>query len=271
MKCAPRIATPIALARRQGAFTLIELLVVVAIIAILIGILLPALGRARESARDIQCKSQLRQVGLAYQAYFSDYRDPAFPDIRGGPNRNLYQRWKVMQILKDYTDDRREMWRCPSASGVTSVLAWIDENGSIGDGTGTASPYFVAKNLDEDPEFDYVKDYINEYWVQDNSNVVNVPHRKIPAFSELVIAADAIDWIPRHFSSGSVSYFVQETTNPDDADPLSGKINMVKADFSVVSYDRRGAYARDRFGSEPKFLNWGARYPGSRSVYNPRP
>jgi len=57
--------------RRKG-FTLIELLVVMVIIALLVGLLLPALARAKEEARKTQCRSNLRQIGLAYQMYAND-------------------------------------------------------------------------------------------------------------------------------------------------------------------------------------------------------
>jgi prepilin-type N-terminal cleavage/methylation domain-containing protein/prepilin-type processing-associated H-X9-DG protein len=76
----------------RRAFTLVELLVVIGIIAVLIALLLPALQRARQQAMQVQCMSNMRQVGQALVIYSNNWKGYPYPPRRGA-NSAPDERW----------------------------------------------------------------------------------------------------------------------------------------------------------------------------------
>jgi prepilin-type N-terminal cleavage/methylation domain-containing protein/prepilin-type processing-associated H-X9-DG protein len=225
----------------KRGFTLIELLVVVAIIALLVSILLPALGRARENTKGAVCSSNLHQLAIS-SAYYAQENQDRLPYIQGtrvsGTNppkyKAPYYQYNQLLLFYKYLPDLK-IYRCPSARDKNSVQVYAGEAGGLGE----HGSYYTVKGSDYNfrgpmkagywpgvNPADYpdmpVKPLYTEYYFNDwggdadfgdpaktpipsvSGNLIN----NIPLPNLAVIMSDAV-WeaeIPRHFGANNFAF-----------------------------------------------------------------
>jgi len=197
--------------KHAKGFTLIELLVVIAIIALLLAILLPALGRAKEQAQKTRCLANLKQIGLAMHLYANDY-NYLLPRAELRPGVAIYtgidMRWPVLYMpyvggLSDKFENyyELEIYDCPSYPLKEQT---VDYCNNAFDLKGTFNECFGFTKLDDFPRH-ATTICLADYEYLPNQNQIKIIYKDDPTETMKVKMQSLDVWRPSHLPSAPES------------------------------------------------------------------
>ena len=264
--------------RRGGGvgFTLVELLVVIGIIAVLISILMPVLGRARQSAQTVKCLSNLRQIGLAIMQYSVDNKSFLVPGeiTKAGA---VVDTWNTILVVGKYlpapsqesvgsssfenSSDGDSTFRCPS--GINNRLGVPITPSSPYDGRGAG--FTRWQSLDLQPNLRVDTWYgINGWTASDATNGPNAfkryPFTRVPGTSAYVQKLHRLTEFRENTTLPLVFdgyYWLQQTINHVNARHAGNKAaNVVFADghAETIHIDRMPVDVKNTYLQDFHFL-----------------